>query len=168
MKTFLLGKVCICSLLCSFRENRILNWRSVKSSPSVSFTRIWFPEFLRLFHCFKSKFVSLFFTKYRSARYSHYELSSHLGLMLRECIKQRAIHERILSQPSLVDPLIRIHSRSRYFHVSCDVLSILNDLFSQNGALVSTLLNPGEPLFPYVVVCLSTNLAVLFVDAAPD
>lgn len=214
MKTFLLGKVCICSLLCSFRENRILNWRSVKSSPSVSFARIWFPEFLRLFHCFKSKFVSLFFTKGRSEqpsymffpscsivishvfrlstcyprkgatfftnsfpcllssvlspRYSHYELSSHLGLMLRECIKQRAIHERILSQPSLVDPLIRIHSRSRYFHVSCDVLSILNDLFSQNGALVSTLLNPGEPLFPYVLVCLSTDFAVLFVDAAPD
>lgn len=88
--------------------------------------------------------------------------------MLRECIKQSAIHKRILSQPSLVDPLIRIHSCSRYFHVSCDVLSILNDLFCQNGALVSTLLNPGEPLFPYVVVCSSTDFAVLFVDAAFD
>lgn len=212
MKTFLLGKVYLFSILCSFRENRILNWRSVKNSPSVSFAHIWFLKFLRLFHIFKSKFVLLFFTNGRSEqfsytffpscsivispvfrlstcshrkeatfftssfpcllssalslRYSHYELSSHLGLLLRECIKQNAIHEKILSHPSLVDPLIRIHSRSRYFHVSCDVLSILNDLFSQNCALVSTLLNPGEPLFQYVAVCLSTDCTVLFVDAA--
>ena len=115
-------------------------------------------SFVNSFPCLSSSSVS--------PRYAHSELSSHLGLMLRECIKQSAIHERILSQPSLVDPLIRIHSRSRYFHVSCDVLCILNDLFKQNCVLVSTLLNPGEPLFQYVVVCCSTNVAVLLVDAA--
>ena len=116
---------------------------------------------------FPSSFPCLF-SSLLSLRYSHYELSTHLGLMLRECIRQSAIHARILSAPSLLDPLISIHSFSRHFHVSCDVLSILTDLFLQNSSLVSSLLLSGEPLFRYVLVCFRTDFAVLCMDAAFD
>ena len=130
------------------------------SPPETGASHIAAPFFSSSFPCLFSPFLSL--------RYSHYELSTHLGLMLRECIKQSAIHARILSAPSLLDPLISIHSFSRHFHVSCDVLSILTDLFLQNSSLVSSLLLPGEPLFRYVLVCFSTDFAVLCMDAAFD
>ena len=67
--------------------------------------------------------------------------------MLRECIRIRCIHDRLLSDPRLIEPLFTKYVYNENFDVSSDAFQTIRDLLRKNKQLVSSKLQPGGVLF---------------------
>lgn len=68
------------------------------------------------------------------------------GTMLRQCISVRCIHEVLLSNPSLLEPLFTRYAMDDNFDISSDVFQSIHDLLIKNKQLVSSYLHPSKPL----------------------
>lgn len=68
------------------------------------------------------------------------------GTMLRQCIQVRCIHEVLLSNPALLEPLFTKYACDENFDISSDVFQCIHDLLRKNKQLVSTYLHPSKPL----------------------
>lgn len=74
-------------------------------------------------------------------------LTVHAGQMLRECIRIRCIHEKLLSDPVLIEPLFTKYVYNSNFDVSSDAFQSIRDLLRTNKQVVSVNLNPERELF---------------------
>ncbi|KNB45626.1 calcium-binding protein 39 [Blastocystis sp. subtype 4] len=79
--------------------------------------------------------------------YGDQSLTVNAGLMLRECIRIRCIHDKLLSDPRLIEPLFTKYVYNENFDVSSDAFQTIRDLLRKNKQLVSSKLQPGGVLF---------------------
>ncbi|KAK8806611.1 hypothetical protein WA588_003175 [Blastocystis sp. NMH] len=77
--------------------------------------------------------------------YGDPSLTMNAGLMLRECIRIRCIHDRILSDDQLIEPLFTKYIYNSNFDISSDAFQTIRELLRTNRQLVSVRLKPqGE------------------------
>ena len=74
-------------------------------------------------------------------------LAINSGIMLRECIKIRCIHQLLLSHPYLIEPLFTKYAFDTNFDVCSDVFQSIRDLLRKNKQLVSAALNPSKSFY---------------------
>ena len=67
--------------------------------------------------------------------------------MMRECIKNRVIHNYLLSYPEIIRPLFTEYAFSNHFDICSDVLQVIRDLLRQNKSLVASALAPNGDLY---------------------
>ena len=74
------------------------------------------------------------------------EIGIYLGIMLRRCISIRCIHEILLKNVQLVEPLFTKYALDDNFDISSDVFQSIHDFLRKNKQLVSSYLHPSKPL----------------------
>lgn len=82
--------------------------------------------------------------------YNDSAIALNCGIMLRECIQQRCIHEYLLDNSDLIEPLFTIHAHSPTFEISSDAFSTIQALMRRNKQLVSKKMNANGPLYSRV------------------
>ena len=80
-------------------------------------------------------------------RYGDPSLTMNAGLMLRECIRIRCIHDRILSDDQLIEPLFTKYIYNSNFDISSDAFQTIRELLRTNRQLVSVRLKPQGELY---------------------
>ena len=88
--------------------------------------------------------------------YKDSQIALNCGIMLRECIRQRCLHEFLLDSPALIKPLFTEYALSPTFEVCSDAFSTIKDLLRRNKQLVSQKMNPNGPLYKEVFSWYST------------
>ena len=79
------------------------------------------------------------------------EIGIYLGIMLRRCISIRCIHEILLKNVQLVEPLFTKYALDDNFDISSDVFQSIHDFLRKNKQLVSSYLHPSTPLNQQVI-----------------
>ena len=72
--------------------------------------------------------------------------------MLRQSIKVRCIHELLLCNSNLIEPLFTKYASDNNFDISSDIFQCIHDLLRKNKQLVSSYLHPSKPLNQQVCV----------------
>ena len=81
------------------------------------------------------------------ASYGDPALTMNAGLMLRECIRIRCIHDRILCDDQLIEPLFTKYIYNSNFDISSDAFQTIRELLRTNRQLVSVRLKPQGELY---------------------
>ena len=79
--------------------------------------------------------------------YGNSQIALNCGIMIRECIKQRCIHEYLLDNSDLIEPLFTVYAHSPTFEISSDAFSTIQTLMRRNKQLVSKKMNANGPLY---------------------
>ena len=82
--------------------------------------------------------------------YNDSTIALNCGIMLRETIQQRCIHEYFLDNPEIMKPLFIKHANSTTFEIDSDAISIIQYLLRQNKQLVSKKMNSNGVLYKVV------------------
>lgn len=83
--------------------------------------------------------------------YKDPEIALNCGIMLRECIKQRCLHEYLLDNPELIKPLFTEYALSATFEISSDAFDTIRFLLRRNKQLVSKKMSPTGTLYNQVI-----------------
>ena len=78
-------------------------------------------------------------------------MGNNAGMMLRYCIKERCIHEVLLSNPILLEPLFTKFALNNNFDISSEVFNCIHDLLRKNKQLVSLSLYPTKQNYHTVI-----------------
>ena len=79
--------------------------------------------------------------------YKDHSITLNCGIMIRDCIKQRCLHEYFLDHSELLEPLFTEYSHSPTFEIASDAFSTIHDLLRSNKQLVSKKMNANGPLY---------------------
>lgn len=82
--------------------------------------------------------------------YNDSSIALNCGIMLRETIMQRCIHEYFLDNPEVIKPIFTKHAHSSTFEITSDAISTIQYLLRQNKQLVSKKMNANGPLYKVV------------------
>lgn len=82
--------------------------------------------------------------------YNDSSIALNCGMMLRDTIQQRCIHEYFLNNPEIIKPLFTKHAHSSTFEIASDAISSINYLLRQNKQLVSKKMNASGSLYSTV------------------
>lgn len=79
--------------------------------------------------------------------YKDPEIALNCGIMLRDTIQQRCIHEYYLDNSELIKPLFTVYAHSSTFEIASDAIQTIKFLLRQNKQLVSKKMNANGPLY---------------------
>ena len=82
--------------------------------------------------------------------YKEPAIALNCGIMIRECIKQRCLHEYLLDNPDLIKPLFMEYAQSSTFEISSDAFDTIRFLLRRNKQLVSKKMKDDKSLYTQV------------------
>ena len=82
--------------------------------------------------------------------YKDPEIALNCGIMLRDTIQQRCIHEYFLDNSELIKPLFTEYAHSATFEITSDAIQTIKFLLRQNKQLVSKKMYAHGPLYTSV------------------
>ena len=82
--------------------------------------------------------------------YKDTAIALNCGIMLRECIKVRCIHEYLLDHSEIIEPIFTNYSHSPTFEIASDAFNTIQSLLRNNKQLVSKKKNAQGELYSKV------------------
>lgn len=88
--------------------------------------------------------------------YKENSIALNCGIMLRECIQHRCIHEYLLDHSEIIEPIFTVYSHSPTFEIASDAFNTIQSLLRSNKQLVSKKMNAKGDLYKKVFGWYST------------